>query len=95
MAFDLLWWAFLFVNSGLTLTAIHIVNILGIPNVEWITSTMTVMLFTGWLLRGTCHAGSDAQIEQEQMMVPDSGMSTEMIPLVENHCSHRDAPWAG
>ena len=54
MTFNLSWWGFIFPNSGLTLATIQIGNSFGRPEIDWVASGMTAVLFTGWFILGIC-----------------------------------------
>ena len=48
--FDLTWWAFIFPNSGLTVAAIQIGNLLQSQVISNVTSAMTLLLVIAWLV---------------------------------------------
>lgn len=49
MRFDLTWWAFVFPNSGLTVAAIQIGEVLDSQPIRDVTSAMTVLVSIAWL----------------------------------------------
>lgn len=49
MSFTMTWWAFIFPNGGLTLSAIQIGNALDSDRIRWVTSAMTILLVVLWL----------------------------------------------
>ena len=50
MTFDLTWWAFIFPNSGLTVAAIQIGELLESQVIRNITSAMTIVLCITWIV---------------------------------------------
>lgn len=49
MQFHLVWWAFIFPNSGFTIAVINIGNALGSPGIRWLGTAMSILLVAGWL----------------------------------------------
>lgn len=49
MRFDLTWWAFIFPNSGLTVAAIQIGEVLDSQPIRDVTSAMTILVSIAWV----------------------------------------------
>ena len=56
MCFHLVWWAFVFPNSGFTIAVIDIGQQLGSPAITWVGSVMSILLVATWLFVLVMHA---------------------------------------
>lgn len=55
MSFDLVWWAFVFPTTGLTLVTIKIGQAFRSEGILWTCSVMTIILVVAWLAVGVVH----------------------------------------
>lgn len=61
MSFHLVWWSFIFPNTGFTMATIDIGKVLMSEGVQWVGSVMTVMLVAAWIFVAGAHIRAVSQ----------------------------------
>lgn len=67
MSFHLVWWAFVFPNTGFTIVTIDIGEALQSDAIRWVGSAMTILIVATWLFVLCSHAKA---LLTKRMMMP-------------------------
>ncbi|KAL1301546.1 hypothetical protein AAFC00_005785 [Neodothiora populina] len=90
MSFHLVWWAFVFPNTGFTIATIDIGEQLKSQGIQWVGSIMSILIFAMWTFVIVNHIRA---LVTKRMMMPgmDEDKGNETDPVVADYQSGRRA----